>query len=99
MDVSHPASPNYGKHWTSKEVMDMFAPSAETVRDVFEWLEDAGFERERVRYTQSTGASGLALASFYATPADEHINISTRCTIIFDGLLCLDPDFANSPSW
>lgn len=56
MDVSHPESPNYGKHWTSAEVMDMFAPSTEAVRDVFEWLQDAGFERERVKYTKSKGS-------------------------------------------
>src|SRR4051794_27762950 len=28
---SDPASSNYGKHWTSDEVIEMFAPSNETV--------------------------------------------------------------------
>ena len=25
-DVSHPKSENYGKHWTPKQIADMFAP-------------------------------------------------------------------------
>ena len=25
-DVSHPSSPNYGKHWTAKQVAETFAP-------------------------------------------------------------------------
>lgn len=30
MDVSDPASPNYGKHWTSEEVIDVFRPTDDT---------------------------------------------------------------------
>ena len=25
-DVSHPASPNYGKHWSAKQIAETFAP-------------------------------------------------------------------------
>lgn len=25
-EVSHPTSPNYGKHWTAKDVIDKFSP-------------------------------------------------------------------------
>ncbi|KAI7181527.1 hypothetical protein D0869_10313 [Hortaea werneckii] len=42
MDISHPHSPNYGKHWTSDEVIDMFKPSDETVETVKNWLSDHG---------------------------------------------------------
>lgn len=42
MDVSHPKSPNYGKHWTPKEVAEMFAPSKEAVDVVTVWLNEAG---------------------------------------------------------
>lgn len=35
MDVSHPDSENYGKHWSAKEVAEMFAPSEETVSSVY----------------------------------------------------------------
>ena len=30
MDVSDPASPSYGRHWTSEGVIDVFRPSDET---------------------------------------------------------------------
>lgn len=37
-DVSHPESPNYGKHWTPERVASTFAPSNETVQVVRRWL-------------------------------------------------------------
>lgn len=57
MEVSDPTSSKYGNHWTPNEVMDMFAPSDEAVKDIFEWLEDAGFFGDRVKYTKSKGVS------------------------------------------
>jgi tripeptidyl-peptidase-1 len=53
MDVSHPGSPNYGKHWTAQEVADAFAPSDITIRSVVRWLEDAGITSDRVKQSQS----------------------------------------------
>ncbi|KAK4547340.1 hypothetical protein LTR36_000996 [Oleoguttula mirabilis] len=41
-DLSHPASANYGKHWTSEQVIDAFKPSHEAVETVREWLADSG---------------------------------------------------------
>lgn len=41
-EISHPASPNYGKHWTSEQVINAFKPSDETVETVRNWLADAG---------------------------------------------------------
>jgi len=35
MDVSHPESTNFGKHWTAKEVADMFSPRSVTIRVLF----------------------------------------------------------------
>jgi tripeptidyl-peptidase I len=52
MDVSHPDSPNFGKHWTSKQVAEAFAPSDITVESVIEWLADAGISSDRVRQSQ-----------------------------------------------
>lgn len=43
MDVSSPDSPNFGKHWTSEEVIEAFKPSDETVETVKAWLKSAGF--------------------------------------------------------
>lgn len=51
MSVSDPSSPNYSKHWTAKEVADMFAPARETVDAVRKWLTDAGIADERIRKT------------------------------------------------
>ncbi|OKL61710.1 hypothetical protein UA08_02338 [Talaromyces atroroseus] len=42
MDVSHPASENYGKHLTKEEVNALFAPADETVQTVKSWLLSSG---------------------------------------------------------
>src|ERR1700722_2646508 len=49
--VSHPDSPDYGKHWTPAQVAKTFAPTDETVNTVRDWLLSEGFARERVRVT------------------------------------------------
>ena len=43
-DVSHPSSPNYGKHWTSQQVIEAFAPAKKTIKTVGQWLENAGIK-------------------------------------------------------
>ena len=43
-DVSHPSSPNYGKHWTSQQVIDAFQPAESTIETVRQWLVNAGLE-------------------------------------------------------
>ena len=43
MDVSSHDSPNYGRHYTAEQVVELFAPSQETVQTVNEWLAKAGF--------------------------------------------------------
>lgn len=55
MDVSHPESPNFGKHWTTKQVAETFAPSEESVNAVVAWLKSSGISRERISSTQSMG--------------------------------------------
>ncbi|KAI6877055.1 hypothetical protein KC334_g17847, partial [Hortaea werneckii] len=57
MDISHPHSPNYGKHWTSDEVIDMFKPSDETVETVKNWLSDHGI----TGHVQSENKGWMAL--------------------------------------
>ncbi|KAH7390089.1 peptidase S8/S53 domain-containing protein [Cadophora sp. MPI-SDFR-AT-0126] len=47
LDVSHPRSPNFGKHWTAEQVANTFAPSKETVHQVTEWLVEFGISAER----------------------------------------------------
>ena len=55
MEVSHPDSPNFGKHWTAKQVAETFAPSVESVEAVVEWLRSSGIRSESVSSTQSMG--------------------------------------------
>ena len=42
--VSHPESPDYGKHWTLEEVVEFFKPKDESVQLVREWLTAAGLD-------------------------------------------------------
>jgi tripeptidyl-peptidase I len=49
LDVSHPESPNYGKHWSPAKVAATFAPSKATVNTVKEWLGSAGIHPDRMK--------------------------------------------------
>ncbi|KAG4417406.1 hypothetical protein IFR04_009475 [Cadophora malorum] len=51
--VSHPESPDYGKHWSPQKVVDMFSPSAEAIDAVQQWLSGSGIDLRRVRMSQS----------------------------------------------
>ncbi|KAH8886793.1 Pro-kumamolisin [Thozetella sp. PMI_491] len=62
MDVSHPSSPNYGKHWTPDQIRETFAPKQETVDLVKEWLELEGIHPTRTRL-----ANGRNWINFNAT--------------------------------
>ncbi|KZT01332.1 subtilisin-like protein [Laetiporus sulphureus 93-53] len=55
LDVSHPASPNYGKHWSPAKVAETFRPAAESVDVVREWLVDSGLEEKRIKLSESGG--------------------------------------------
>ena len=54
-DVSDPASPNYGNHWTPAKVAETFAPSRETIDTVRSWLIEAGFDKKRVHVSPTRG--------------------------------------------
>ncbi|EMD37154.1 hypothetical protein CERSUDRAFT_84189 [Gelatoporia subvermispora B] len=55
LDVSHPESPNYGKHWTPAKVAETFRPSAEAIDTVQSWLLESGLEAHRFRLSASGG--------------------------------------------
>ena len=55
MDISHPQSLNFGKHWSAKQVADTFAPSKHTQDSVKEWLASAGIPLSRISKSQSMG--------------------------------------------
>ncbi|KAG9312226.1 peptidase S8/S53 domain-containing protein [Chiua virens] len=53
--VSHPDSPNYGKHWSATEVASTFAPSRASVDAVRDWLLESGIEAHRIKLSASGG--------------------------------------------
>lgn len=53
MDVSHPESPNFGKHWTSDEVIAAFSPSNETLATVRNWLVKHGISERRITHSDN----------------------------------------------
>ncbi|KAF8879105.1 subtilisin-like protein [Gymnopilus junonius] len=55
MAVSHPESPTYGQHFKPSEIVDLFAPSDETISTVTKWLSDSGFSRDRLRLSANKG--------------------------------------------
>lgn len=54
-DVSHPKSPNYGKHWTAGDVARMFAPTDKAVEAVRNWLVASGIEKNRISLSRTKG--------------------------------------------
>ncbi|KAG8221268.1 peptidase S8/S53 domain-containing protein [Butyriboletus roseoflavus] len=54
-DVSHPKSPNYGKHWTAADIARTFAPSDETIDMVRNWLITSGIEEEQITLGRTKG--------------------------------------------
>ncbi|CAK7204234.1 hypothetical protein SEUCBS139899_006989 [Sporothrix eucalyptigena] len=65
MAIADPTSPHYGKHMSSKEVVDFFAPERNTVDVVVSWLTSAGIHIDRV--TQSANRQWI---QFDATVAE-----------------------------
>ncbi|KAF8827946.1 hypothetical protein HHX47_DHR4001018 [Lentinula edodes] len=101
-DISDPDSSNFGKHWTPLEVAKTFAPSAESVKVVHEWLIDNGIPKDRLRITPSQGwievdatveeAEHLILADYYVykhESGQEHIDTSFNNFLdALDGSYC-----------
>ncbi|KAK4246003.1 peptidase S8/S53 domain-containing protein [Corynascus novoguineensis] len=48
MDISDPRSPNYGKHLSRREVIDLFAPNNHSVAKVKRWLVSEGIDERRI---------------------------------------------------
>ncbi|KAJ6476116.1 subtilisin-like protein [Mycena sanguinolenta] len=55
LSVSHPESPTYGQHLSPEEIVNLFAPSHETIAAVKNWLLDSGLSHERLRLSPSRG--------------------------------------------
>ncbi|KAJ6542703.1 subtilisin-like protein [Mycena capillaripes] len=72
LDVSHPDSENYGKHWTPEEVKAYFRPSNASVEVVMEWLEEAGVERGRIEL--SKGENWVQVTDMNVKEAERILN-------------------------
>ncbi|KAI0752912.1 subtilisin-like protein [Daedaleopsis nitida] len=56
LDVAHPDSPNYSKHWSPAKVTNAFKPSVESVEAVRTWLvEDGYINAERIALSNNGG--------------------------------------------
>lgn len=56
MEVSDPASPRYGQHWSPEEVLEAFAPSEETVQAAIAWVTSTlGIDRTKLSLGPSRG--------------------------------------------
>jgi tripeptidyl-peptidase-1 len=72
-EVAHPESPDYGKHWSRKKIIEMFAPKQESIDLVMEWLEVEGVHPSRVNL--SNGKNWL---SFNATVGEVEQLLKTQ---------------------
>ncbi|KAL6864652.1 subtilisin-like protein [Trichoderma novae-zelandiae] len=55
LDVSHPDSANYGNHYTADQVVDLFAPSEESISAVKDWLVNSGVPASSITTSKSKG--------------------------------------------
>lgn len=59
---SNPSSPNYGKHLTRAEVIDLFAPGNYSVAKIKRWLASAGIDEGRVSQSDNKQVSFAYIA-------------------------------------
>lgn len=55
LDVSHPDSPNYGKHWSASKVANTFRPSKKAIDEVMGWLSSNGVAGLRTSLSKGGG--------------------------------------------
>ncbi|OSX61657.1 hypothetical protein POSPLADRAFT_1040138 [Postia placenta MAD-698-R-SB12] len=55
MDVSHPESSHYGKHWSAAKVAQTFRPTKESADTVRAWLVESGVDPTSVRVSAGGG--------------------------------------------
>lgn len=89
MNVSHPASPNYGKHLSASEIHAMFAPTEETLKVVEDWLLKSGINGSQiVRYANNAwlavdvpakDAESLLSTYYYVYGASNDTTIRLGC--------------------
>ena len=70
---SDPASPNFGKHWSSEHVIEAFRPSKTTEDKVRNWLIDSGIPNSRITHSDNKG-----WFAFYATAEEAEALLHTK---------------------
>ncbi|KAM0262586.1 hypothetical protein ACHAQJ_001631 [Trichoderma viride] len=55
LDVSHPSSANYGNHYTPDQVVELFAPSEDSINAVKAWLVKSGVPASSITSSKSKG--------------------------------------------
>ena len=85
LNISHPASPHYGKLWSAEEVRRAFAPSRQTVETVHSWLISEGVdhvtEQRGWLSFESTVAyvENMLKAEYYEHETDEDELVRVGC--------------------
>lgn len=79
MDVSHPESPNYGKHWSMNKIAETFASSPKTIDVVRAWIMENGISHERIKLSK-----GLNWIKFNATVEEVESLLRTEYRIYTD---------------
>jgi hypothetical protein len=79
---SDPESPGFSKHWTSDEVIEMFAPAEETVGAVRKWLVDHGIPNDRITHSDNQGVSLTGFLSLKGGPSTPQCVLSAMENIL-----------------
>ncbi|KAL1302615.1 hypothetical protein AAFC00_002987 [Neodothiora populina] len=87
MDVSHPSSPNFGKHWTAEQVHEAFAPEEESVQVVKDWLIASGIDENDIVQSDNKGWLAMDIPAkdaerLFQTEYHEHEHVRTGSTRI-----------------
>lgn len=82
MRISDPASPDYGQHLSTKEVVRMFEPTPNVVSNVMEWLHRSGINESQVSLSHGGGHLDLTVsvgeaASLFETTFFHHTHQDT----------------------
>ncbi|KAK0855543.1 hypothetical protein LTS02_011011 [Friedmanniomyces endolithicus] len=88
MEVSHPQSGKFGKHWTQDEIIEAFQPASDSVDAVMDWIsKTASIPKQRITHTDNKAwlafdASVADLESLLRTEYHEHHDTATGRSMI-----------------
>ncbi|KUJ07551.1 subtilisin-like protein [Mollisia scopiformis] len=80
LKVSDPTSPEYGQHWTAREIVKFFSPQAKDVSAAVGWLHSSG-----ISAAQLSGSHGRGHILIDLTVGDVERLFNTTCSRFIDG--------------